>query len=184
MGCSPPGSSVLGTFQARILEWIAISSYRGSSQPRDRTRISWVSCIVGRLFTAEPLGSKGGPEAPNSLWIPAAFGCVTVQTGIVRTVNCPKIEPKLEKMRFWDLLDLRTLFWRVSHACFAPLRQRWDPRSEHTANPELLLRSEVVSPILDQRFFLYISKTPRLHPEREREREKFQEPFWRLKTLP
>ena len=38
MGCSPPGSSVLGISQARILEWVAISSCRGSSQLRDRTR--------------------------------------------------------------------------------------------------------------------------------------------------
>ena len=41
-----PGSSVHGIFQARILEWVATSYYRGSSQPRDWTCISWVSCIV------------------------------------------------------------------------------------------------------------------------------------------
>ena len=35
MDCSPPGSSVHGTLQARILEWVAISSSRGSSPPRD-----------------------------------------------------------------------------------------------------------------------------------------------------
>ena len=35
VGCSPPGSFVYGFFQARILEWVAISSSRGSSQPRD-----------------------------------------------------------------------------------------------------------------------------------------------------
>ena len=45
--CSLPGSSVHGIFQARILEWVAISFSRGSSQPRDRTQ---VSCIVGRRF--------------------------------------------------------------------------------------------------------------------------------------
>ena len=33
MGCSPPGSSVHGILQARILEWVAISFSRGSSQP-------------------------------------------------------------------------------------------------------------------------------------------------------
>ena len=44
MGCSLPGSSVHGIFQAIVLEWIAISFSRGSSQPRDRT---WVSRIVG-----------------------------------------------------------------------------------------------------------------------------------------
>ena len=35
MDCSPPGSSVHGISQARILEWVAISLSRGSSQPRD-----------------------------------------------------------------------------------------------------------------------------------------------------
>ena len=43
--------SVHGSFQARILEWLAISYSRGSSQPRDRTHISCSSCIVGRFFT-------------------------------------------------------------------------------------------------------------------------------------
>ena len=45
---SQPGSSVHGIFYARILEWIAIPFSKGSSQLRDRTR---VSCIVGRYFT-------------------------------------------------------------------------------------------------------------------------------------
>ena len=45
--CSPQGSSVHGILQARILEWVAISFSRGSSQPRDQT---WVSCIAGRCF--------------------------------------------------------------------------------------------------------------------------------------
>ena len=47
MDCSLPGSSVHGILQATILEWIAISFSRASSQPRDRT---WVSRIVGRCF--------------------------------------------------------------------------------------------------------------------------------------
>ena len=45
--CSPPGSSLHGILQARILEWVAISFSRGSSRPRDQTR---VSRIVGRRF--------------------------------------------------------------------------------------------------------------------------------------
>ena len=48
-----PGSSVHGIFQARILEWIAVSFSRGSSQPRDWT---WVSCIVSRQFTIWAIG--------------------------------------------------------------------------------------------------------------------------------
>ena len=45
---SLPGSAVHGIFQARILEWAAISFSRGPSQPRDRTR---VSCIADRRFS-------------------------------------------------------------------------------------------------------------------------------------
>ena len=48
MNYSPPGSSVYGIFQARILEWVAIPFSRGSSPPRDQTR---VSCIAGGFFT-------------------------------------------------------------------------------------------------------------------------------------
>ena len=48
MDGSLPGSAVHGIFQARILEWAAISFSRGSSQSRDRTR---VSCIADRCFT-------------------------------------------------------------------------------------------------------------------------------------
>ena len=47
MDCSLPGFSVHGLFQARILEWVAISFSRGSSWPRNRTR---VSRIAGRRF--------------------------------------------------------------------------------------------------------------------------------------
>ena len=58
MDCSPPGSSVLGISQSRILEWVAVSSSRGSSQPRYRTHISCVSCICMRvLYHQHHLGS-------------------------------------------------------------------------------------------------------------------------------
>ena len=50
MDCSPPGSSVHGIFQARILEWVAISSTRGSSQLRDRSFISCDSCIGRKIL--------------------------------------------------------------------------------------------------------------------------------------
>ena len=45
MDCSPPDSSVHGILQARILEWVAISSSRGSSWPKIRTCVSCISCI-------------------------------------------------------------------------------------------------------------------------------------------
>ena len=48
MGCSPPGSSIHGILQARVLEWSAISFCKGSSRLRDRTPVSH---IAGRRFT-------------------------------------------------------------------------------------------------------------------------------------
>ena len=48
MDCSPPGSSVHRILQARMLEWVVVSSFMGSSWPTDRT---WVSYIAGRFFT-------------------------------------------------------------------------------------------------------------------------------------
>ena len=45
MDCNPLGSSVQGVLQARILEWVAMPSSRGSSQPKDQTHISYSSCI-------------------------------------------------------------------------------------------------------------------------------------------
>ena len=55
MDCSLPGSSVSGIFQARVLEWVAISFSRGTSWPRDWTQASH---IVGRHFTTEPPGKS------------------------------------------------------------------------------------------------------------------------------
>ena len=57
MDRSPPGSSVHGILQARILEWVAMHSSRGFSQPRHPTCISYVSCIGRQVLTL--LGKKG-----------------------------------------------------------------------------------------------------------------------------
>ena len=74
MDCSPPGSSVHGISQARILEWVAISCHRGSSWPRDWTCVSWVSC-TGKLILCHwaTWGTLAGVEGPlfqevHSLW--------------------------------------------------------------------------------------------------------------------
>ena len=64
MDGSPPGCPVHGTSQARILEWVAISSSRGSPPPRDRTGVSsepW--SLAGRFFTNSPPGQPYKPWA-------------------------------------------------------------------------------------------------------------------------
>ena len=72
MHCSPPGSSVHGILQARILKWDVISSSRGSSQPRYQTHVSCVSCtgrwILYLWATWEALVSENRSVMSDSLW--------------------------------------------------------------------------------------------------------------------
>jgi len=56
MDCSPPGSSVHGILQARILVWVAMPSSRVSSRPRDQTHVSCGSCIAGGFLATETPG--------------------------------------------------------------------------------------------------------------------------------
>ena len=58
MNCIPPSSSVHGILQARILEWVAVLSSRGSSRPRHWTCLSCVSC-TGRQILAPPEKPQG-----------------------------------------------------------------------------------------------------------------------------
>ena len=61
MDCSPRGSSIHGIFQSALLEWVAMPSSRDSSQLRDPTHVSYVSCM-GRcvLYHQHHRGSPGG----------------------------------------------------------------------------------------------------------------------------
>ena len=55
MDCNPPGSSVHGIFQARIVEWLAIPFSRGFSRPRDWTQVSCIACVFFTVWaTMEP----------------------------------------------------------------------------------------------------------------------------------
>ena len=65
MDCSLPGSSVHGILQARILEWVAGPSFRGSSWPRDQTHISYIyPALAGRFFTTSATW-----EAPHGVMV-------------------------------------------------------------------------------------------------------------------
>ena len=78
--CSPPGSSVHGIIQAKILEWIAIPFSKGSYQPRDR---AWVSCIAGRFFT---IWATGKIHMPYSLLNALHIFYFYISNSTIRTV--------------------------------------------------------------------------------------------------
>ena len=95
MDCSPPGSSVRGILQARILEWVAISSSRGSSRPRDQTHIS----CIGRWILL-PLNHLG------SLYVPdPRVGTVDVKTNKAKLLLSNLIKrqliPKPRDQCYW-----------------------------------------------------------------------------------
>ena len=73
MDCNLPGSSVHGILQARILEWVAISFSRGSSQPRDRTCIPYISCIGKQV-----LYHQCHPGSPYPMFSPLINSVVAV----------------------------------------------------------------------------------------------------------
>ena len=60
VGGSPPGSSVRGILQVRPLEWVAMASSNGSSQPRDRTHVSL--CLLHWQMGSLPLVPPGKPN--------------------------------------------------------------------------------------------------------------------------
>ena len=81
--CSPPGSSVCGTLQARTLEWVAISFSGGSSWPRDR---SSSSCVLHWQEGSLPLAPSG-----KTHW------CITMSiywgAGSSGSQSCPALDP-------------------------------------------------------------------------------------------
>ena len=79
MDCTPLGSSVHGILQAIILEWVAMTSSRGSFQPRDQTHISCTSCLAGGFFTIEL------PEKPMYIYVCVCV-CVYTHTYIHRYI--------------------------------------------------------------------------------------------------
>ena len=81
----PPGSSVPGIPQARILEWVTMSSFRGSSRPRDRTR---VSCLLHWQSGSLPLVPPRKPYNKRDFLANVNFLLAGLRHGVIRiTIN-------------------------------------------------------------------------------------------------
>ena len=112
MDCSLPGSSIHGIFQARILDWVAISFSRRSSWPRDWTRVSH---IVGRRFTVWA-GTRD--QIANIRWIvkkqdssrkvsTSASLTMGKPLTVWITKNCGKF------LKRWDYKNTSSFFWET-----------------------------------------------------------------------
>ena len=90
MDCSPPGFSVRGIPQARILEWVAIPSSRGYYRPRDRTQVSCISCMQ---VDSLPLSHWGSP------WL-----ILTIHKIDILVIRCIILlnEPDIFQSIFWS----------------------------------------------------------------------------------
>ena len=125
--CSPPGSSVHGILQVRILEWVAMPSSRGSSPPRDWTR---VSCIAGRFFSTEPSGkpvalsylgaNNNVLQYPWILWWSSGYDSVLslprAQVRFqVRELRSHKLWKKRKKVKLLSHVWLFATPWTVVH---------------------------------------------------------------------
>ena len=83
MDCSPPGFSVHGILQARILEWVAMPSSRGSSWPRDWTHVSYVPWHVGSL----PLEPSRKTNFPHSFSFSVLYNWNHTVCGLLRLAS-------------------------------------------------------------------------------------------------
>ena len=114
MDCSPPGSSVYGILQARVLEWVAIPFSRGSSQPKEGT---WVSHIGGRFFTVWAIGEASlyANSYPDLFWWCWEHYCQKAMRSWCRVPNANKLKKSIsdfqQRTRVGDHLS-----WNVSNA--------------------------------------------------------------------
>ena len=108
MDWSLPGSSVHGILQARILEWVAISFSRGSSQTRDRI---WVSHMAGGRFTIW--------ATREALWMMFFLGCTAWHVDL----PLPEIKPVP------PIVEMQSTMWIIWYFCsqFARLFLHFDP---------------------------------------------------------
>ena len=86
----PPGSSVHGILQARILEWVAMPSSRGSSRPRDRTHVYCVCCSGRILYTWGQSLEENKCKLPRvpSVWCHTGLAEFLQQQVVIALMKC------------------------------------------------------------------------------------------------
>ena len=130
MDCSPPGSSVPGILQERILEWVITSFSRGSSQLRDPTHVSRVSCgLAGGFFTTEPPGKPTVTEQSNLGHLVTCPSTPVrnpewkqgVAPGLSLVLKTLSRFPGILWKKFWasgPVWNLESFLWHLNHCAF------------------------------------------------------------------
>ena len=108
MNCNLPGSSVHGILQARILQWVAISFSRGSSWPRDGTR---VSSMAGRRFTIWAPREAQTSMGPGKLCKQMSESCDLLNTHRPRGGNSSPAQPGLTMQEGESVFQEEWKFW-------------------------------------------------------------------------
>ena len=107
MVCSAPGSSVQEILQARVLDWVAISSSRGSSQPRDQTWVSCMSCVGKWIHYHRATWEALFPSDPS--FLPCAL--LPHLCGHLQSIVCFS-----KPLRSGEVTVAKVLFWHPQ--CF------------------------------------------------------------------
>ena len=94
MDCSLPGSSVHRSLQARILEWVSMPTSTGSSWPRDRARVSYVSCI-GRWLLYHQRHLRN-PRIPGDF-----SKCILFVTRVLSKINTEQMDHHCWSTPWW-----------------------------------------------------------------------------------
>ena len=138
MDCSPPGSSVHGILQARILEWVSIPFSRGSSWPRDRIHPT-ILCCRQILYCWAIKNANRLPEfvlspADMTLVVLDAPHCFlwTICFRLTWFISCPRPEISLSSKHPWLLLvrygatDAYCYFTAVLVIVFSSFSGQWN----------------------------------------------------------
>ena len=108
--CSPPGSSVHGIYQARILEWVVMPFSRGSSQPRDRTCVPVVPALQADSLPAEPQGKPVNSGATgDAVSIPGLGRSPGGGNGNSLQYSC--LENPMDRGALWAMVHGATKSW-------------------------------------------------------------------------
>ena len=158
MDCSLSGSFIHGIFQARMQKWVAISFSRGSSQPRDWTCVSCVSCIAGGFFTywairASPKKNLKTKQNLSTSGCCFGFSCSAVSKSVTsQTVaHQASLSMAFPRQEYWrgchfPLQEIfptqgsnpRLLYWQAGSLLLSHLGSRSPSGTSHVTLEEVL----------------------------------------------